>query len=42
MPKSLFEIETNSQEGTTGLFKEYYELISKMFAYFKKIVQNRG
>ena len=39
-PKVLLQIETNPQEGTSGSFKEYNELMKKRFAYFKRIVQD--
>ena len=32
------EIEKNPHEGTFGFFKEYFELLRKMFAYSQKIV----
>ena len=39
LQKALLETETNSQEGTSGSFKEYY-VIYKRFAYFQKIFQD--
>ena len=41
-PNVLLEIETNTQEGTTGSCKEYCELIRKLFAYLQKIVEEYG
>ena len=41
-PEDFLEKETNSQEGTSGSFKEYYELLRKRFAYFQKMVKNIG
>ena len=38
--KVLLEIETNQQEGTSGSFKECYELLRERFAYFQKALQD--